>query len=106
MGHPQGAVQIRRDNSTAEGIVNGTIKRKRSKAMDMRFHWLKDCVKRGDIKVYWKPRVTNLGDYMTKYHPTVHHCNVRKLYLVNLLACMSSQLQGCVDKWVARYARI
>ena len=47
MGHPQRAVQIRMDNSTEEGIVNGKIKQKRSNTMDICFHWLKDRVKRG-----------------------------------------------------------
>ena len=37
MGHPQRAFQICTDNSTAEGIVNGTIKQKSSKEMDMSF---------------------------------------------------------------------
>ena len=97
MGHPQGAGPIHTDNSTAEGIVNGTIKRKRSKAMDMRFHWLKDSVNRGDVKVYWKPGVTNIGDYMNKHHPKAHHHRVRDLYLVNYMRCLSGQLQGCVD---------
>jgi hypothetical protein len=35
---------IRTDNSTAFGILNETIKQKRSKAMDMRYHWLTDRV--------------------------------------------------------------
>jgi hypothetical protein len=28
------------DNTTAGGIANDTIKAKRTKAMDMRFHWI------------------------------------------------------------------
>ena len=38
LGHPQKPVPIQTDNSTAYGIMNKTIKRKRSKAFDMR-HW-------------------------------------------------------------------
>jgi hypothetical protein len=30
------------DNTTATGYSNGTIKQKRTKAMDMRFYWIKD----------------------------------------------------------------
>jgi hypothetical protein len=42
MGHSQPPTPIRTDNTTARGIVTGTIKQKRSKAIDMRFYWLKD----------------------------------------------------------------
>ena len=39
MGHPQNEpTTIQTDNSTAMGIVNNTIKQRRSKAMDMRFN--------------------------------------------------------------------
>ena len=40
MGHPQPATPIHVDNSTAVGIVNNTIKRQRSRAMNMRYFWL------------------------------------------------------------------
>ena len=41
MGHPQPPTKIKTDNSTANGIINDTIKQNRSKAIDMRFYWLK-----------------------------------------------------------------
>jgi hypothetical protein len=43
------------DNTTATGYSNGTIKQKRTKAMDMRFYWIKDRVKQGQFNVYWGP---------------------------------------------------
>ena len=43
MGHPQPATPMKTDNQTATGICNGTIKQRRSKAIDMRFYWLKNC---------------------------------------------------------------
>jgi hypothetical protein len=42
MGHTQPPTPLRTDNSTAFVILNETIKQKRSKAMDMRYHWLTD----------------------------------------------------------------
>jgi hypothetical protein len=42
LGHIQPPTPMRTDNNTAEGIMNGTIKQNRSKAIDMRFYWLKD----------------------------------------------------------------
>ena len=38
MHHPQTTTPIHVDNSTAVGISNKSIKQKRYKAMDMRFH--------------------------------------------------------------------
>jgi hypothetical protein len=43
MGHKQPATPIQVNNFTAKGIVNKRGQPKRTKAMDMRFHWLWDC---------------------------------------------------------------
>ena len=44
MGHPQPPTVLRTDNETVCGIVTGIMKQKRSKAIDMSFNWLKDCI--------------------------------------------------------------
>jgi hypothetical protein len=49
LGHAQPATPIKTDNSTATGIINNTIKQKRSKSIDMRFYWLLDRVKQGQF---------------------------------------------------------
>jgi hypothetical protein len=51
LGHTQPPTPLRTDNSTAYGIVNETIKQKRSKAMDMRYHWLTDRVHQKQLDV-------------------------------------------------------
>ena len=82
MGYPQaGPTPIQTDNSTAEGIANDTVKIKRSKAMDMRFFWIRDRVKQGQFRVHWKPGKTNHADCYTKHHPPSHHIKVRPTYL-------------------------
>jgi hypothetical protein len=43
--HKQPATPMETDNTTATGYSNGTIKQKRTKAMDMSFYWIKDRVK-------------------------------------------------------------
>ena len=43
MGHKQPAIPVQDNNSTAEGIVNKPVQPKRTKAMDIRFHWLQHC---------------------------------------------------------------
>ena len=82
MGHPQdGPTPIVTDNSTADGFANGTTKTKRSKAMDMRFYWIRDRVRQGQFKVLWQKGEANLADYFTKHHPPSHHKAMRPVYL-------------------------
>ena len=42
MGDPQPPTPLQTDNSMADGVVNGKIQPKQTKAMDMQFHWLRD----------------------------------------------------------------
>ena len=42
LGHPQPPTPLKTDNSTSDGILNGTVKQKLSKALVMKFYWLKD----------------------------------------------------------------
>lgn len=40
MGHKQPPTPLQTDNKTAQGILSGVYKRKRSKSNDMNFHWI------------------------------------------------------------------
>eukprot|EP00804_Cyclotella_cryptica_P012280 CCRYP_013858-RA/>CCRYP_013858-RA protein AED:0.31 eAED:0.31 QI:0/0/0/1/0/0.5/2/0/562 len=42
LGHKQPAKPIQTDNAMAEAVTNGKVQPKRTKAMDMCFHWLHD----------------------------------------------------------------
>ena len=78
MGHKQPPTPMQTDNSTAEAIVNNRVQPKRTKAMDMRFHWLRDrAINQKQFRFYWRPGTTNRGDYYTKHHPASHHRNIR-----------------------------
>jgi hypothetical protein len=81
LGHKQGPTPLTTDNATANGIANDSIKQKRSKAMDMRFFWIKDRVRQGQFHVYWTPGALNLSDYATKHHSGKHHRRIRPAYL-------------------------
>jgi hypothetical protein len=52
LGHIQPATPLRTDNYTEFGILNETIKQKRSQAMNMKCHWLTDRVSQKKIDVY------------------------------------------------------
>ena len=69
MGQPQPPTPLKTDNSTADNILNGTVKEERSKSLVMKFYWLKDRAAQGEFRIYWAPGAKNLGDYYTKFHP-------------------------------------
>ncbi|KAI2495038.1 Reverse transcriptase (RNA-dependent DNA polymerase) [Fragilaria crotonensis] len=81
MGHPQSATPMATDNNTASGIATDTVKQKRSKAIDMRFYWIRDRVRQGQFKIYWSKGTTNRADYFSKHHPASHHQAIRSTYL-------------------------
>ena len=83
MGHKQPPTPIQIDNSTALGVVKHTIQPKRTKAMDMRFHWLRCRENQKQFRTYWREGPTNNGDYVTKHHPPIHHQAVRPIFLTS-----------------------
>jgi hypothetical protein len=42
LGHVQPPMPLQFDNAMADGVINGKVQPKQTKAMDMRFHWLRD----------------------------------------------------------------
>ena len=54
LGHVQGANLIITENECCEGILNNTIKQRRSKAMDMQFYWVKYRIAQGQFKLLWR----------------------------------------------------
>jgi hypothetical protein len=84
LGHPQGPTPIQTDNACAAGIANDTVKQRRSKAMDMRFYWIKDRVAQGQFIIHWRRGIDNLADYFTKHHSPAHHQLMRSRYLLEL----------------------
>jgi hypothetical protein len=78
MGHTQPPTPVQTDNSTAESIINLRVQPKRTKAMDMRFHWLRDRgVNQKQFKFYWRPGSSMRADYWTKHHSPAHHRQIR-----------------------------
>ena len=96
MGYPQPATPLKTDNSTADGIINGTMKQKRSKAIDMRFHWIKDRTKRGQFHVFWDSGKNNLADFYTKHHPASLHRLLRPIHTF-IEGVSPDTLQGCIE---------
>ena len=97
MGPAQPPTPVQVDNSTAFGIATGKIKKLKSKAMDMRFYWIRDISNQDQFNIYWKPGSTNRGDYFTKHFPPAHHSTVSPMYLHVAKYGKRSMLQGRVN---------
>ena len=95
MGHTQPSTPIQTDNSTACGVVNSNIQPRRTKAMDMRFHWLRDREAQSQFRFYWAPGKDNLGDYWTKHHCAAHHIDKRPTILTpqSIVTALRASLQ-------------
>jgi hypothetical protein len=100
MGHkqPLTGTPLETDNSTAHDILKAQVRMKRSKAFDMRYHWLKDRVAQKQFDLYWASGKTNRADYFMKHHPPSHHKIMRPEYLqrphVNVMT--THNMRGCV----------
>jgi hypothetical protein len=103
LGHTQPPIPMEMENTTATVYSNGTNKQKRTKAMDMRFYWIKDRVKQDQFNVYWGPGFQNLEDYFTEHHSPAHHKRIRDVYIhadeqpIDRKGIRDSALQGCVN---------
>lgn len=82
------------DNSTANGIINATVKQNRNKAIDMQFYWLKCRQQQCQSKIYWTPEKTDLVDYFTKNCSPAHHKALRLIYLHDEQNRID--MQGCI----------
>ena len=103
MGHIQLKTPVHCDNATAVGIANSTVKRQRSRSMEMRFFWISDKCAQEMYALHWHPGQENLADYQSKHHTGAHHSKVRPWYLHEAnsprelpRALRPSALKGCV----------
>jgi hypothetical protein len=79
-GHTRPPTPLKTYNTIATCYSNGTIKKKRTMAIDMWSYWVKDRVKQGQFHVYWDPGYQNLVDYFTKHHSPAHHNTARNIH--------------------------
>jgi len=106
LGHqqPTTGTPLETDNSTAHDILRAKVRMKRSKAFDMRYHWLKDRVAQGHFNLYWAAGKNNRADYYSKHFPPSYHQRERyqpgrlqrppQQQMINLL---TTHLRGCVS---------
>ena len=69
------------DNNCAKDIAARLAKQRRSKAMDMRYHWVRDRMDQGQHDVRWCKGSENVADYLTKAHPVHMYEEMRHLFV-------------------------
>ena len=97
MRHPQPATPVHVDNACAVGIINETFRQRKSKSMDMRFYWIRDRVKQNQFRIFWEKGSSNLADYFTKHHPTVHHRKMRTKYFEDAVLDAHSKIHMIIQ---------
>jgi hypothetical protein len=72
--YPQQPTTIYADNIAAVGVANDTIKLRKSKSYDMRYHWIRDRTRRKIFNVIWVAgETTNDADFFTNIQPSNRH---------------------------------
>jgi hypothetical protein len=77
-----GSTLLTTDNQCADGIANNSIKLKRSRAIDMRYHWLRDQVKQNEFTVRWRRNTHSLADFFTKRLPKKQFQEMRRKFIL------------------------
>ena len=122
MGYRQEPTLILCDNQCAVGIATDSVKAKRTKSIDMRYHWIRDRVHQGHFHVQWRRGDHNLADFSTKALPaktqealmphlvqTPHStgtkfqtAHARRAAAWALDTATKAKLRGCVDTMQTR----
>ena len=79
MGYPQNPTLLLCDNQCAVGLATNSLKAKRTKFIDMRYHWIQDRVAQGHFRVVWRRGNQNLADFFTKPLPVHTHQTMMRL---------------------------
>ena len=82
MGHPQPPTLITTDNTISSGILNRTVKQKRTRSMNVRFCWVADRFGQWQFDIQWEPCKGNQSEYFNKSHSPKHNPNMRDMHLV------------------------
>ena len=69
------------------------IKITKSKAWDMRYHWLREKIAQQNLRIFWDRGVRNYADYYTKHHITSVHKEMRPfIFKANIILQKCEQL--------------
>ena len=73
LGYPQKCTPIYCDNACPVGIATDKVTPKRTKSIDIQFHWIRDRVRQNFYSVIWRKGSDNIADCFTKPLPVATH---------------------------------
>ena len=65
MGWPHPKYPIQCYNSTAVGVANDTIIQRKTKTMNIQYHWIRCREAQGRFRFFWALGAKNIADYST-----------------------------------------
>ena len=82
LGHKQPPTPLKKDNSTENALVNRSLRQKKYKSWDMKFHWLRNKEQSKYLCAFWERGKKNGADYFTKHHPAPYHKLMRTKHIL------------------------
>ena len=73
LGYHQPPTSLLCDNACALGLATNIVRQRRSKSIDMRFHWIGDRIQEHQFQVRWRKGALNLADFFTKILSVTAH---------------------------------
>ena len=74
------------DNQTCIAIANNYMSQKRTRYVDIRYHFIRDYVKDGTIKLFYCETIKMLADILTKALPRPQHQRLRSQIMTDVLS--------------------
>ncbi|RYY81189.1 hypothetical protein EON63_15935 [archaeon] len=65
-------------DNTCRSIVHDTVKLKKFKAIDMRYHWIRNCANMGHLAKENMAGKENMADYFTKIYSERNQLGIRR----------------------------
>ena len=103
MGHAQPPTPAVKKSATGDVFVNNNICQQFSRAIDIRFYWVRDRVRQGQFLVYCMAGEHNMPYYLNKHHPTRQYQEKKSTHLFttmetnyNAFYISPTDLRGCV----------
>ena len=104
MGYRQLPTLYVKDSVTGDVFVKKNIHQRSSRAINMRFYWVRYRVIQGNFLFCWVAVEQNPADYFTNHHPTNHNCSKQSTHILPTadaskysLYMAPNDLTGCVE---------
>jgi hypothetical protein len=78
MGHDGDATELRVDNKSAIALMKNPVFHDRSKHIEIRYHFIRQCVENGNIDVQFVRTEDQLSDILTKSLARVQFQELRR----------------------------